>query len=91
MFSILMKDIQLINIKTLKKHTRVWRVLYLIQLIVDRNPSTLSLFTIDNQSTRNGLLYYMDTLLTTFFIIFKDPSTQRSFFNQDFDTFIKYR
>lgn len=77
--TIFKKDIIQISPKTYKKATRVWRVLYLIKVIVEKNPASLSLFLAD-------LLECLEMLLKLFITISKDPNGQRFIYNQEVDS-----
>lgn len=73
------KDSDQISPKTCKKATRVWRVLYLIKVIVEKNPASLPLFLSD-------LLNCLKKLLRLFDSISKDPNGQRFIYNQEVDS-----
>ena len=61
-----------------KQTTRSWRLLYLIEVIVNRTPSVLSLFLSD-------LLEYIHLLLDIFKRLSKDPNYYRILHNQNVD------
>ena len=61
-----------------KSATRSWRILYLIEVIVNRNPSVLSLFLPD-------ILEYIRLLLDVFKRLSKDPNYYRVLYNQNVD------
>lgn len=61
-----------------KQTTRSWRLLYLIEVIVNRTPSVLSLFLSD-------LLEYIHLLLDVFKRLSKDPNYYRILYNQNVD------
>ncbi len=78
LFRVFKKDIALITPTTCKRSTRVWRVLYLIKIILQRNPAMLSLFVSD-------LLLCCDQVHRLFRELAADPQTQRSLYGKEVD------
>ena len=78
LFRIFKKDIALITVASYKRSTRVWRVLYLIQCIIERTPSVLPFFVSD-------LLICCDQVHRLFREFASDPQAQRSLYGKEID------
>ena len=79
LFTVLQNDLKLITVDTLRLYTRIWRVLTLIQRVIERTPAILPFF----QPT---LLLFGDQLLSLFAAISTNPKTQGCRYSSSMET-----
>ena len=65
----LQSDFKLITVDSLRSYTRIWRVLTLLQRVVERSPGVLPLFL-------PTLVVFGEQLLSLFAAISSNPKTQ---------------
>ena len=77
----LQNDFKLITVDSLRSHTRIWRVLTLLQRVIGRSPSVLPFFL-------PSLVVFGDQLLSLFAAISSNPKTQGCRYSSSMETVI---
>lgn len=81
LFGVLQNDFKLITVDTLRLYTRIWRVVTLIQRVIERTPTVLPFFL-------PTLVLFSDQLLSLFAAISTNPKTQGCRYSSAMETVI---